>query len=238
MAGPLILHIETSTDICSVSLSEKDQLLSLAESGPERSHAILLNSYIKQVCAESGKELKDLDAVSVSKGPGSYTGLRIGVSTAKGLAYALEIPLIAPGTLDHMAHGAGTHPEIIALIEKYADQVLLCPMIDARRMEVYSALYTPDGTMTGRVSAVVVDRDTYRELLQQYHICFFGNGADKCREMLDHPHAHFTVGIYPSAAQMVIPGLSLYREQKFEDVAYFEPFYLKDFIPTKPGKKL
>jgi len=238
MAGPLILHIETTTDICSVSISEKDQLLSLAESGPERSHAALLNRYIRQVCSDSGKELKNLDAVSVSKGPGSYTGLRIGVSTAKGLAYALEIPLIASGTLDHMATGAGDNPEIRKIIRKYTDAVLLCPMLDARRMEVYSALYTPDGTMTGEVSAVIVDSNSYRGLLQKFHICFFGNGAGKCKAMLDHPHAHFVEGIHPSAAHMVIPGLARYNEQEFEDVAYFEPFYLKEFVATRPRKKV
>jgi tRNA threonylcarbamoyladenosine biosynthesis protein TsaB len=238
MAGPLILHIETATDICSVSVSEKDQLLSLAESGPERSHATLLNSYIRQVCSESGKVPGELDAVSVSKGPGSYTGLRIGVSTAKGLAYALEIPLLATGTLDHMAYGAVERQEISSIIRKYGDQVLLCPMIDARRMEVYTALYTPDGTMTGDVSAVIVDRDSYRELLRGHHICFFGNGAEKCREVLDHSNAHFIEGIRPSAAHMVIPAFNRYRERKFEDVAYFEPFYLKEFVATKPRKKV
>lgn len=238
MTGPLILHIETATDICSVSISEKDQLLSLAESGAERSHATLLNRYIRQVCSDSGKELKDLDAVSVSKGPGSYTGLRIGVSTAKGLAYALEIPLIAPGTLDHMAYGARENPEIRNLIRKYTDHMLLCPMIDARRMEVYSALYTPGGNMTGEVSAVIVDRDSYSELLQKYHICFFGNGADKCKAILDHPGAHFIENIHPSATHMVIPGLNRFTERKFEDVAYFEPFYLKEFVATKPRKKV
>jgi len=237
MAEPLILHIETATDICSVSLSENDQLLSLAESGPERSHATLLSTYIRRVCDESGKEFKQLDAISVSKGPGSYTGLRIGVSTAKGLAYALEIPLLATGTLDHMAYGARNHPGIRRLMDEYTD-LLLCPMIDARRMEVYSALYTPGGRMTGKVSAVIVERDSYSQTLEKYHVCFFGNGAEKCRNVLDHPHAHFMDGIHPSAAHMVIPGLNRYRERQFEDVAYFEPYYLKEFVATRPRKKI
>ena len=237
MTGPLILHIETATDVCSVSVSEKDRLLSLVESGPERSHAILLNRYIRKVCAESGKELKDLDALSVSKGPGSYTGLRIGVSTAKGLAYALDIPIIATGTLDHMAFGARENPEIAGIIHQYGEQVLLCPMLDARRMEVYSAIYTSGGTMKAKVSAVIVDKDSYKEFLREHHLCFFGNGAEKCRPVLDHPRAHFIEGIHPSSSHMVIPGLMKYREKKFEDVAYFEPFYLKEFLATKPRKK-
>jgi tRNA threonylcarbamoyladenosine biosynthesis protein TsaB len=237
MTGPLILHIETATDVCSVSISEKERLLAMAESGPERSHAVLLNKYIRKVCGESGKELKDLDAVSVSKGPGSYTGLRIGVSTAKGLAYALEIPIIATGTLDHMAFGAREHPKIAGIIRQYGEQVLLCPMLDARRMEVYSGVYTSAGTMEAGVSAVIIEKDSYQEFLHEHHLCFFGNGAEKCRTVLDHPHAHFIEGIHPSSAHMVIPGLRKYHDKQFEDVAYFEPFYLKEFLATKPRKK-
>ncbi len=238
MTGPLILHIETATDICSVALSENDRLLSLAESGPERSHARLLNGYIRKVCTDSGKQLQQLNAVSVSKGPGSYTGLRIGVSTAKGIAYALEIPLVATGTLDHMAYGAREHPGIRRLMDRYGDRFLLCPMLDARRMEVYSAVYTPAGIRTGPVSAVIVEQDTYAEVLREHHVCFFGSGSDKCREVVKGPNAHFMEEIQPSAAHMVIPGLNSFREGQFEDVAYFEPYYLKEFLVTRPGKKI
>lgn len=238
MSDPLILHIETATDICSVALSEGDQQLSLVESGQERSHASLLNSFIRQSMVNAGKTLKDLDAVAVSKGPGSYTGLRIGVSTAKGLAYALEIPLIASGTLKNMAIGSLSLASIKKLVSACGDQLLICPMIDARRMEVYAGFYTKDGRLFREVAADIIKEGSYREILKSYHVCFFGNGAEKCKETLTHPHAHFIDDIHPSASSMIIPVLKKYREKEFEDVAYFEPYYLKDFIATVPKKKV
>ena len=238
MTRPLILHIETATDICSVALSEGEHQLSIIESGPERSHATLLNALIRQVFAKSGKELNKIDAVAISKGPGSFTGLRIGVSTAKGLAYALEKPLLSSGTLDNMAHGAIDLPFIQALLKDYGEELLLCPMLDARRMEVYACFFTPEMTTFRNVSADVIDSDSYRDILNKHHICFFGNGSGKCKEVLDHSHAHFIEGFNPSAGQMIIPALNRYNQQQFEDVAYFEPFYLKDFIATTPRKKV
>ncbi len=238
MAGPLILHIETATDICSVALSEGDQQLSLVESGPERSHATLLNQFIRKVFEESGRSLDGMDAVAVSKGPGSYTGLRIGVSTAKGLAYALEKPLLSSGTLDNMAYGALDHQSIQELARKHGKDLLLCPMLDARRMEVFSCFYSTEMIVVRKVSADVIDNDSYRGLLDKHHICFFGNGSHKCEEVLDHPHAHFIQGLNPSAGQMIIPALGRFKQKQFEDVAYFEPFYLKDFVATIPKKKV
>ena len=238
MTGPLILHIETATDICSVALSEGDRQLSLIESGQERSHASLLNSFIRQSAAQAGKELKDLHGVAVSKGPGSYTGLRIGVSTAKGLAYALEIPLIATGTLESMASGSPSHTAVRELISSHDNQLLLCPMLDARRMEVYTGFYTSEGDLFRQVSADIIDEESYQEILEAHPVCFFGNGADKCKEVLDHPNAHFIDGINPSSSTMIAPVLKKYQLKQFEDVAYFEPFYLKDFIATVPKKKL
>lgn len=238
MADPLILHIESATDICSVALSEGDVQLSLIESGPERSHATLLSAYIRKAMANGNRSLKELDAVSVSKGPGSYTGLRIGVSTAKGLTYALGKPLLSTGTLKNMAHGAATHPSVLELLKDYGDGLLLCPMLDARRMEVYAAFYSMNLTTIRDVAADLVDHNSYLELLNDHHICFFGNGSPKCRETIEHPHAHFIDGINPSAAHMIGPALRLYQNQQFEDVAYFEPFYLKDFVATKPRKKV
>lgn len=238
MTGPLILHIETATDICSVALSEGDQQLSLVESGQERSHASLLNQFIREVLKKSGKHIKDLNGIAVSKGPGSYTGLRIGVSTAKGLAYALEIPLLASGTLENMASGALSHPEIGKLMKIHGEDLLLCPMLDARRMEVYTGFYTHQGAPFREVSADVIDEDSYRTILESHQLCFFGNGADKCKPVLNHPRAHFIDGINPSAASMISPVLKNYQTKKFEDVAYFEPFYLKDFIATVPKKKV
>jgi len=238
MTEALILHIETATDICSVALSEGDQQLSLVESGQERSHAVLLNQFVRQAVSEAGHTLKQLDGVAVSKGPGSYTGLRIGVSTAKGLAYALEIPLLATGTLENMAHGALTHPEVIRMADSTGEQLLLCPMLDARRMEVYSGFYTLNNAVFRAVSADIIDEDTYRKILATHQVCFFGNGSGKCKEVLTHPNAHFIDGIDPSASSMIEPVLKKYAKEQFEDVAYFEPFYLKDFIATTPKKKV
>lgn len=238
MNGPLILHIETATDICSVALSEGERLLSLAESGPERSHATLLNAFLRKALEKASREFSQLDAVAVSKGPGSYTGLRIGVSTAKGIAYAREIPLLSSGTLAHMARGALEHPSFREQIQEAGDQVLLCPMLDARRMEVYSCFITPGQDILRPVAADIVTGESYREYLDRFTVFFFGNGSHKCKEVLDHPRARFIDGIEPSAAQMILPVLAQYRRKQFEDVAYFEPFYLKDFIATVPRRKV
>lgn len=238
MAGPLILHIETATDICSVALSEGDRQLSLIESGQERSHATLLNSFIRQSVQKAGKNLKDLQAVAVSKGPGSYTGLRIGVSTAKGISYALEIPLLAVGTLEHMASGMTGHAKLSDLRSEHGRDLLLCPMLDARRMEVYAAFYTLKNRPFREVSADIIDAGSYQEILKSHPVCFFGSGADKCKSVLNHPNAHFLDEIHPSASSMITPVLGKFGKKQFEDVAYFEPFYLKDFIATVPKKKV
>jgi tRNA threonylcarbamoyladenosine biosynthesis protein TsaB len=238
MPEPLILHIETATDICSVAISEGDQQLALVESGPERSHASLLNPFIRKALKECGRDFPSLGAVCVSKGPGSYTGLRIGVSTAKGIAYALDIPLLAIGTLDNMAYGAMQHPTLREPLVKQENIILLCPMLDARRMEVYSCFYTSDLVVTREVSADIITETSYHQELEAHPVYFFGNGAVKCREVITHPNAHFIPGIEPSAAQMILPGLDRFMNRQFEDVAYFEPYYLKDFIATIPKKKV
>jgi len=238
MTGPLLLHIETATDICSVALSQGDRQLALIESGQERSHATLLNTFIRQAMEQADLSLKDLQGIAVSKGPGSYTGLRIGVSTAKGLAYALGVPLLASGTLENMAAGSASHDQVARLISIHGDKVLLCPLLDARRMEVYSGFYTLKNDVFRAVSADVIDEESYRSILDSYQVCFFGNGAEKCKEALHHPNAHFIDGIHPSASTMIIPVLKRYQLKQYEDVAYFEPFYLKNFIATVPKKKV
>lgn len=238
MAEPLILHIETATDICSVAISKGDQQLALVESGPERSHTKLLNGFIRNALTDCGMEITMLDAVAVGRGPGSYTGLRIGVSTAKGIAYALEKPMLSCGTEENMVHTALSHPEVTHLIKKFSKELLLCPMLDARRMEVYAAFYSPDLAVVRGVSADIIDRYSYRDLMARYHICFFGNGVEKCRDVIRDHRAHFVEGINPSAGSMIKPVLLNYRNRKFENVAYFEPFYLKDFVATKPRKKV
>lgn len=234
---PLILHIETATDICSVALSLGERILTQKESGPERSHATLLSKYIRMALGEAGKELDQLDAVAVSKGPGSYTGLRIGVSTAKGISYALGIPLLSCGTLENMAHRALGHPAVTSLANEESS-LLLCPMLDARRMEVYSAFYDADMKTFREVSADIIATDSYREILQDHVVCFFGNGSEKCRDTLTSGNARFMDQMDPSAASMLQPVLEGFRNEAFENVAYFEPFYLKDFVATTPRKKV
>jgi tRNA threonylcarbamoyladenosine biosynthesis protein TsaB len=187
---------------------------------------------------EAGKTLKDLDAIAVSKGPGSYTGLRIGVSTAKGLAYALEIPLLASGTLDNMANGSLYHPSIEEMINEHGKHLILCPMLDARRMEVYAGFYNNKGGPFREVRADIITGESYQDILKAHQVCFFGNGAAKCKPVLSHPHAHFIDDIFPSASSMIVPVMNRYQEKKYEDVAYFEPYYLKDFIATIPRKKV
>lgn len=238
MKNPLILHIETATDICSVAISEGDQQLASAESGPERSHATLLNSFIRKCLQKSKKELQEIEAIAVSKGPGSYTGLRIGVSTAKGIAYGLQKPLLSTGTLQGMAAGASSHSDIQKLIQKHGSDLILCPMLDARRMEVYTGFFTQELEVIREVAADIVDEASFAEILEKNQVCFFGNGADKCEEVMKHPNTHFIKGFNPSASHMIKPVLKRFKEQQFEDVAYFEPFYLKDFVATTPKKKV
>ncbi|MDF1573676.1 MAG: tRNA (adenosine(37)-N6)-threonylcarbamoyltransferase complex dimerization subunit type 1 TsaB [Bacteroidales bacterium] len=238
MTGPLILHIETATDICSVALSKGNRQLSLVESGQERSHASLLNAFIRKVLAEAGKDFKDLDGVAVSKGPGSYTGLRIGVSTAKGIAYALEIPLLSAGTLENMASGVVSGARGKELIALHGDQLLFCPMLDARRMEVYAGFYTKETDLFREVTADIIENDSYKRILESHPVVFFGSGAEKCKVHLEHSNAHFLDGIHPTASSMIAPVQKKYKKQQFENVAYFEPFYLKDFIATIPKKKV
>ncbi len=193
-------------------------------------------AFIRKVFKENNRVLNQVDAIAVSKGPGSYTGLRIGVSTAKGLAYALEIPLLSSGTLKNMAYGALQHPSIQSLIEKHGQKLLLCPMLDARRMEVYSAFHGLDLKLRRKVSADIIDENSYRSFLDKGPVVFFGNGAPKCREMLQHKNAHFVEGINPSAAAMIRPVMEREKRSEYEDVGYFEPYYLKDFVATIPKK--
>lgn len=226
----LLLNIETSTPVCSVALSKDGKLIGQRESFDERSHASLLTVFINQLLEENQLQASQLDAISVSEGPGSYTGLRIGVSVAKGICYAANKPLIAVNTLKAMA---------LMAKERINDSgVLLCPQIDARRMEVYAALYSPQLNCIRPTQADIVDENTYLEFLNQQPVAFFGNGADKCRNLINHPNARFFEGIYPSAAYTAVFADALFHEKAFKDVAYFEPFYLKDFVATLPKRKI
>ena len=238
MNNPLILHIETATKYCSVALSDGETLISLRESDEERSHARSLTRFIRECFRESGKKMSDLDAINVSKGPGSYTGLRIGVSTTKGIAYARNIPVIATGTLQVMVSAAVDNQEFINQSVSSDQDILFCPMIDARRMEVFTGLFNPDGTIYRDISAEIIEEDSFSGILDSKRIYFFGDGSDKCRGILKHENAIFLPDVHPSARYMIGLALEAFRNSRFEDVAYFEPYYLKEFIATIPRKKV
>jgi tRNA threonylcarbamoyladenosine biosynthesis protein TsaB len=232
----VILNIETSTEVCSVNISRHGQLIAERESSEGMNHSRLLTIYIDELLHETGYPASALDAVAISKGPGSYTGLRIGVSVAKGLCYSLDIPMIAVGTLDAAGKfAAENHKEFLPGGVQQMEP-LFCPMIDARRMEVYTAFYNIRGEIVEPVSAKVIDENSFRGLLQNHRILFFGNGAEKCRPALIHPNALFTGPDKASARFMIKYTEEKYNNHKWEDVAYFEPYYLKEFIATVPRK--
>lgn len=223
----IILGIETSTKICSVAVSRGSELLAFEEEGGDYSHSEKLTVFIQKVLNEAGLTISDVDVVAVSKGPGSYTGLRIGVSVAKGLCYALDIPLISVDTLQAMS----LNPDLSA--------DLYCPMIDARRMEVYTALYDGNNKNVEPISAKIIDEDSFSEVLATNKLIFFGDGSAKCKEILgQHSNAIFSASGLPSAKFVNQIALGKFENKDFEDVAYFEPYYLKDFIATTPKKLL
>ncbi|HRY98914.1 MAG TPA: tRNA (adenosine(37)-N6)-threonylcarbamoyltransferase complex dimerization subunit type 1 TsaB [Bacteroidales bacterium] len=223
-----LLAIESATQVCSVALSHAGETRFLRETHEPNAHSRLLAGFVRELMDEAGLAMPDLGGVVVSKGPGSYTGLRIGVSTAKGLCYGLGIPLIAVPTLEGMALGA---------LAQAPPGTLLCPMIDARRMEVYTALYNPSMETVMETRAQIVEEKTFQEYLDQFSILFFGSGADKCREVIRHPNASFNTSLHPSAGHLSRIGWERFTARAFEDVAYFEPYYLKDFVAAKPRVK-
>jgi len=232
-----ILHIETSTPTCSVAISEKSEILSVRESHVDKSHAELLAVFIQELFEETGINPNNLNAVSVSKGPGSYTGLRIGVSTAKGLVYGLNIPLISVNTLEAMAWGM-LNSEELKSIEQPDNNNFLCPMIDARRMEVYTALFNSELKVLSKTSALIIDNESFKDWLDLGKICFFGNGAFKCKGTIHHKNAIFMSEFNNSSRYMADLAFKSFEAKDFEDVAYFDPYYLKDFIPTIPKNKI
>jgi len=228
---PYILNIETATSACSVAVSDNGKVIFEKEELNGPSHATLLGVFVAEGLDFVREKKTKIDAVAVSCGPGSYTGLRIGVSEAKGLCYGLDVPLIALKTPEIMAK------RVIDTID-IPDDVLLCPMIDARRMEVYAAIYDKDLNIVREIAADIVDENTYSEYLKKHAVYFFGNGSDKCRSIIHHQNAQFIEDIYPSAHDMIQLADLKYEEKQFEDVAYFEPFYLKDFVTTTPKKNI
>lgn len=238
----LILVLETATPVCSVALARNGELLSLSESTAPNAHAGVITSFIENLFREAALSYSDLDAVAVSKGPGSYTGLRIGVATAKGLCYALDKPLLAIPTLEAMASGMlrdeGRGAKDEGRGTKAAVGLLYCPMIDARRMEVYCALYDEHLREVRPTEAVIVNEHSFEELQNNQPILFAGNGAAKCKETLSgSPNALFLDHFRPSARFLTGLAEERFRKTQFEDLAYFEPFYLKDFIAGIPKVK-
>ncbi len=275
-----ILNIETATKVCSIAIGKDGKLIALKEADKEKSHSSVITLFIQEVLKEASIALSSLDAVAVSKGPGSYTGLRIGVSTAKGVCYSLDKPLIAISTLQAMALGAAPpgppvgggsqHSETPSsppptppkggesqrskthynpsdksdAIPKVSPQrgdgrgaaVLFCPMIDARRMEVYTAFYDMNNNEVRKTSADIIDENSYTDILDKNKVVFFGDGAAKCKEVLSHyTSAIFVDNVFPSARNMIPLSEKAFNDRQFGDVAYFEPYYLKDFIAGIPA---
>jgi tRNA threonylcarbamoyladenosine biosynthesis protein TsaB len=233
----LILNIETSTEVCSVSISQNGQTLFKKESLEGLNHSRVLTVFIEALFRENNIEPKMLDVVAVSKGPGSYTGLRIGVSVAKGLCYGLNIPLVSVNSLEILGIHAAQNQKKYHLA-KDETAVLFCPMIDARRMEVYTALYNSKGEEVRQVSAEIIDENFLSDLLENHEILFYGNGADKCKNLITHKNAIFKGPKTTSAEFMQMIAEEKFNIKQFEDVAYFEPFYLKNFVATIPKNKV
>jgi len=234
-----ILLIETATTVCSVGVTHDGKLLAMREdTGFQYSHSSSLTIFIEEVMQELQLPFGALHAVAVSRGPGSYTGLRIGVAAAKGLCFALNLPLIAVDTLHSLAiQCIDTHFATMQHNSNPATPILFCPMIDARRMEVYCCLYDQHGKPMGSVEAKIIHSESFDDVLQNHQIVFFGNGAAKSATVIQHPHALFLDGVAASVRGMSLSAAEKFHSKEFEDIAYFEPFYLKDFVAAAPRVK-
>ncbi len=233
----LLLHIETSTAVCSVALGKDGDLLALKETKEGMKHATHLTVFINNILKENNYTPTDLDGVVISMGPGSYTGLRIGVSTAKGICYGANLPLIATNTLQAMTKPLLDNKDILSQLSK-PEQAYYCPMIDARRMEVYTAFFNNKNELVREISADIIDESSYSKELSKREIVFFGDGASKCKGMIKSKNGIFIDSITPSAIGMIELAETKFQNKEFEDVAYFEPFYLKDFVATTSKKNI
>jgi tRNA threonylcarbamoyladenosine biosynthesis protein TsaB len=222
-----ILHIETSTEVCSVAVSEDSQVIFQQEDHSGPNHAERLGAMVDEALSFTDNHAIPFDAVAVSSGPGSYTGLRIGVSMAKGICYGRNLKLIAVPTLELLCVP-------VLLREIPEDDALLCPMLDARRMEVYAGIYNRALKPVREIGADIVTTDTYKKYLDAHPVYFFGNGAKKCMETINHPNARLIEGIEPLAKWMQPLAERRFLNEQFEDVAYYVPYYLKDFVAKKP----
>ena len=226
-----ILHIETSTDVCSVAVSEDSQVIFHQDDHSGPNHAERLGTMVDEALSFTDNHAIPFDAVAVSCGPGSYTGLRIGVSMAKGICYGRDLKLIAVPTLELLCVP-------VLLREIPEEDALLCPMLDARRMEVYAGIYTRALKPVREVGADIVTAETYKPYLDEHPVYFFGNGAQKCMDTINHPNAHLIEGIEPLAKWMQPLAERRFLNEQFENVAYFVPYYLKDFVAKMPKKLL
>ncbi len=246
----LILNLETATTVCSVSLAKDGKLIALKEQNGNYSHAENLTLFIENVCKQGNVKLSDIEAIAVSKGPGSYTGLRIGVSTAKGLCYSLDKPLVAVDTLKYLSlatssryitlsatEGRSSRAVTLSGVEGRVDAgqpTFFCPMLDARRMEVYCAIYDSVGKEIKPTAAEIIDEHSFSDIFKTNKIVFFGDGAAKCKETFSqNSNTIFIDDVVPSAKEMIGLSEQAYNAKQFENVAYFEPFYLKDFVAGK-----
>ena len=225
-------HIETSTNVCSVAVSQDGECIFDKEDFSGPNHAERLGEYVDEALSFADSHAIPVDAVAVSSGPGSYTGLRIGVSMAKGICYGRNIPLLSVPTLELLS------VPVLLGHDEIEDDALICPMLDARRMEVYAAVYNRALQPVRPIQADVVDADTYKEWLDRHPVYFFGNGAAKCMETINHPNAHLIKDIVPLAKWMFPLAEKKMAKGETEDVAYFVPFYLKDFVAKMPSKML
>lgn len=222
----IILNIETATKNCSVCIANNGEVIAAKElNNGNYSHAEVLHPFIVDILDESGLTSKDVDAVAVSKGPGSYTGLRIGVSAAKGLCFAFDKPLISIDTLTSLSYSISV------------DKGYIIPMIDARRMEVYAAVYDENHQQIRGIKAEIIDENSYAEFLEKSKVYFIGDGSQKCKEIINHKNAVFIDDKFPSSKEMAQLSFDKYKKSDIENVAYFEPFYLKDFVVIPEKKK-
>jgi tRNA threonylcarbamoyladenosine biosynthesis protein TsaB len=222
----IILNIETSTKNCSVSIADSGEIIAIKElNNGNYSHAEVLHPFIENILEEGSISKDKIDAIAVSKGPGSYTGLRIGVSAAKGLSFALSIPLISTDTLTALSFAVSI------------DKGIIVPMLDARRMEVYSAIFDKQHQKIREIKAEIIDETSFLAALEQGQVHFLGDGAHKCKETITHRNAVFVDDMFPSSREMAMLSYHKFKQKDFEDVAYFEPFYLKDFIVIPEKKK-
>lgn len=224
----LILNIDTSTSVCSVALCKEGKVIALKENNEGLNHSVLLGTYTDSILKENNLTVAQLDAISISMGPGSYTGLRIGVSLSKGLCFGAGKPLIAVNTLQALAQSVST---------RIKEDAWYCPMIDARRMEVYTAFFDNENRIIMETKAEIIDATSFADILATHKVYFFGDGSNKIKDTLTSPNACYLDGIETSATNMAVISEQKFKAGQFEDIAYFEPFYLKDFIATTPRKK-